>query len=337
MIQKKVTLQDVADHCSLSKSMVAYVLREPETCKATAETKKKVATSARELNYIPNLAARRLRTQHSCLIGVALPAVYGYYHELQLQIESELEKHGYYGISTHWNYKMPDMLPEIKKALDRLYTHQVDGIISFHYDPSIPTIPIPVVYYGFPQETFDYVSPDLSDYSHQVVQYLLKMGHRRIGYMGYFNDQRRNFIVRELRRLKLEIRPEWFMYDLGTLENGYEIMRRFLALPERPTAIIVHSDHMALAALRAGMEAGVKIPDDLSLISFDDLPESAYLNPALTTFRVSFPEVAKLLVETILDRLQAPKKEQQRKIFSLKLIERESVKALTDAAIQGHL
>ena len=326
---RKTTLQDIADYCDLSKSMVAYVIREPHTCKATEETKAAVAEAVRKLNYQPNLTARRLRTQCSKLIGIAFPSLLGYYHELQLEIELELEKHGYNSISTHWNYKTPQILPEIRRALDRLTSQQVDGIISCHYDPPFAEIPLPIVYYGDPQESSDCVYPDLADYSRRVVQYLYRKNHRRIGYMGYANDLRKVFLIKEMSELNLDIRPEWFIYALATLENGYKVMRDFLALKERPTAIIIHSDSMAISAMRAAMEAGLRIPDDISFISFDGLQESAYLNPALTTFHIPFQKAANLLVETMLGRLCDPLQPQQKRTFPVSLIERESVKDQT--------
>jgi len=333
---KRATLQDIANYCSLSKSMVAYVIREPNACKATEETKAAIAAAVRELNYMPNLTARRLRTQRSKLIGIAFPSLLGYYHELQLEIEAELERHGYYSISTHWNHKAADIHQEILHALNRLCCQQVDGIISCHHDFPPTELSVPIVYYGEPQSTADCVFPDLADYSHKVIQYLFKMGHRKIGYMGYYNDIRKGFIIREMQGLGLEIRTEWFMYALATLENGYIIMQRFLELKERPTAIIVHSDQMAIAAMRAAIEAGVKIPDEISFISFDGLQESAYLNPALTTFHISFQQAAMLLVQTILHRLDDPKMPLQQRTISVSLIERESVQAMTSSIISGY-
>ncbi len=323
---KRTTLQDIADYCSLSKSMVAYVIREPHTCKATEETKAAVAAAVRELNYMPNLTARRLRTQRSKLIGIAFPSLMGYYNELQMEIESELEKHGYYSVSIHWNHKNPNVANEVRKALERLACQQVDGIICCHYDPSFADIAIPTVYYGEPQEEKDCVYPDLADYARKTVQFLRRMNHQDIGYMGYFNDPRKNMIIEEMAVAGLKMNSDWFMYDLATLENGYKVMRRFLELKRRPTAIIVHSDRMAISAIRAAMEAGLRVPEDISFISFDGLQESAYLNPALTTFHVSFQKAAELLVETVLGRLANPSQPQQKRIFPASLVVRESVK-----------
>lgn len=325
-MRKRTTLQDIADHCNLSKSMVAQVIRDPKGCKATAKTKSLIASAVRELDYQPNFAARALSTNRTHSVGIMFPTVISFYHELTIQLDFALAKRGYSGVFAYWD-GLNNSIDSFQMAFERMRRRGVDGIITCQYDESVANRGIPVVTYGNERRLMDCVYPDKLDHAVRAVHYLVGHGHRNIGFLGHSEDVRYRAILDELKRLGVEFNPGWMVKtEMTYIQNGYKCMKTLLGNPDPPTAIITHSDQMAIGAIRYANEAGVRIPDDISIISFDNLTESAYTVPALTTFDQQYKLAAELLVETLLNRINNPGIPQQKRSFSMPLIERESVK-----------
>lgn len=322
---RKARLQDIADYCGLSKSMVAYVIREPETCKATAETKRLVAKAVKKLKYYPDYAAKMLSTKKSFTIGILFPHATGFYQGLFDSLHVELEAHGYYGLFSKWSH-VKGQDDTFRASFKQLCRRGVDGIITTPHDDIIPDCGIPVVVYGNEQKNADCVYPDKVRYASDVIRYLWKCGHCKIAFIGRFRDSRFPAIQQEMKRLKLEIRPEWNVDIEGALiSNGYSDSKKILSQKERPSALILHSDQMAFGAYRAAYECGLRIPQDVSIISYDNSAESEYMVPSLTTFDQHYDVAAKLLADSILARIKTPDMPIQKKSFRLTLIERESV------------
>lgn len=326
-VKKHTTLQDIADYCRLSKSMVAQVIRDPENCKAAPRTKQAITEAARKLNYQPNMTAKALSTNRYHTVGVMFPAVNSFYYELTIHLEDALARRDYYALFSYYHSR--DILSSFRESFERLRRHGIDGIITCEYDEALANCGLPVVTYGNERRLMDCVFPDKLNYAAAAVDYLVQCGHRTIGFIGLFIDIRQRKICEELTRRSLPVNPDW-MIDCGACSlNGYKAMRQILNGPERPTAVITHSDHMAFGALHAARECGVAVPDDISVLSYDNLHESAYCAPPLTTFDQQYPLGAELLAETILNRINDPGLPQQKRSFSLPLVERGSVKKLT--------
>ncbi len=326
-MRRRATLQDIADYCNLSKSMVAQVIRDPERCKATAKTKSMIASAARELDYQPNFAARALSTNRTYSVGVMFPAIINFYHELTIHLDAALSKHGYSGVFAYWKAGT-NSRDSFLEAFERMRRRNVDGIITCQYEESVADRGIPVVTYANERRLMDCVYPDKLDYAARAVRYLMEHGHRNIGCLNYFEDVRHQAICSELKRAGLKVNSDWMVntHDPHQLRSGYEAMKTLIERKNPPSAIITHCDTVAIGAIRYAHEAGVKIPDDISIISFDNQVESAYTIPALTNFGQPYELAAELLVETLLARIENPALPQQKRSFIMPLIERESVK-----------
>lgn len=165
----------------------------------------------------------------------------------------------------------------------------------------------------------------------RAVNYLTKMGHREIGYIAG-SYRIKNFPLRErgyrraLREAGLSINPD-FRIEVGTTVNtSYESMCRWLAgKPKLPTAFFVENDIMALGCMRAMTEHGIEIPDDVSMVGFDDLTFASIANPPLTTMRVPTRELGELAVRTLMDRNHSPRSFTSVTHLSTEFVERQSV------------
>ncbi len=166
------------------------------------------------------------------------------------------------------------------------------------------------------------------------VTYLVEHGHRRIGYIA--GDYRiKNFPLRErgyrraMREAGLAIDPKWRI-EVGTTVNGsYDSMRAWLAgNPALPTAFFVENDIMALGCMRALSERGVRIPEDVSMVGFDDLPYASICNPPLTTARIPNREMGEIAVRRLIDQIREPRDYTCVTHLSTTFVERQSVKSL---------
>jgi LacI family transcriptional regulator len=319
--KKRVTLEDVAKYCGLSKSTVAYVLRKPDTCKATPKTREKVAAAVRKLGYRPNPAARALSTQRYNSVGILFPPCRGHHNTLLEELDKEMRKHNYFSVFSFWEPDNSEV--SFKDSLFRLCNHGIDGIITTEYNELVCKLNMPVVIYGNEWPACDCVYPDKTAYIRETVDYLCRRNHRKIAFLGRTVEIRCKVLREELAKRRLRVNEDWFISC--TFLEAEEAMRKLLALPERPDAIILHSDSMAPGVLTAADEAGVRIPEDISLISYDNLYESRYTRPALTTFDQCLPLAAKMLTETILLRISNPQTPPLKLSFEMPLVERDSV------------
>lgn len=319
--EKRVTLEEVAEYCGLSKSTVAYVLRKPDSCKARPKTKAKVAAAVRKLGYRTNPAARALSTQRYRSIGILFPPCRGHYSPLLAELDKEMRKRNYFSVFSFWE---PDnAAASFENSLAHLCNHGIDGIITTEYNPLVCKLNMPAVIYGNEWPGCDCVYPDKTAYMQETVAYLCRRNHRKIAFLGRTAEIRSKVLREELTERRLPVREDWFIDCMSS--DAEEAMRKLLALPERPDAVILHSDTMAPAVLVAAAETGVKIPEDISLISYDNLYESRYTRPALTTFDQCLPLAAKMLTETVLQRIDNPQMPQLKLSFKMPLIERDSV------------
>ena len=319
--KKRVTLEDVAKYCGLSKSTVAYVLREPRTCKAAAKTKEKVAAAVRKLGYRTNPAARALSSQRYRAVGILFPSCSGHYGTLMVELDKEMRKHNYFSVFSFWEPDNPTT--SFKESLSHLCNHGIDGIITTEYNDLVCKLNMPVVIYGNEWPACDCVYPDKTAYMKETVEYLCRRNHRQIAFLGLTQEIRARVLREELTKRQLPVNEDWFINCMPS--DGEAAMRKLLSLPERPDAIILHSDSMAPGILSSADAAGVRIPEDISLISYDNLYESQYTRPPLTTFDQCLPLAAKMLTKTILRRIDEPQTPQLKLSFRMPLIERHSI------------
>ncbi|MCL5108472.1 MAG: LacI family transcriptional regulator [Chloroflexi bacterium] len=321
----RVTSKELAAAAGVSPSTVSRVLNGVAHDMVSEETRARVIRLAAEMGYVPNAAARQLRTQRAQALGLLLPSIAhelaGNYPLLQqlAGIAEGFQSMGY-------NFVLCPALSGNEPM--RLFRNaQIDGVLVMHPKEDEPClvelheagVPI-VVLNELPADCdLPWVDIDNVGGARQITEHLLQRGHRRIGHIY----GRPGYVVTGLRMRGycqalagagigidedlLAVVPEPAQGPQGT-----EATRRLLALPDRPTAVFCHGDLLAHGALRAVEELGLRVPEDVAVVGFDDEPSSAYQRPALTTVRAPFREkgrvAARLLVELVEGRVLAERR-----------------------------
>jgi len=326
-MKQHVTLNDVAARAGVSRAMVSYVLCSGEKGSSRPETRERIYAAVRELGYRKNHTACSLRSGDTRTIGLVLPSQNGgYLYELMTALDRSFRQLDYTLVCSFFRVRGgQNYLPSFSDAMERIFNMNVNAVIT----PTMRQIPdssTPVVIWGNFSEKYDCVFPDKKAFGTEVIERLWKLGHRRIAAAGLLHDTRYETMRAALEK-RGAFRPEYFAEYSGFQEYGANAVRYFLSLPERPTAIVFHSDEMAIGALRELHLAGVKVPEQISVVGFDHLPVSSAIVPSLATFDQHFDRMAGLLTEITLNRIRQPELPLQRCAVPVGFVSGESLAA----------
>ncbi len=324
----RVKLKDIAKKTGYDISTVSRALRDDPRVKK--ETKKKIKKVAEELNYIPDISAKILSGGKSGIIGIILPEIkHSFYSEIfeeidEICLERELIPEL---LLTEFNqFRIED----IKKQI--IY-QKMDGIILAYHSLDFSFINeriCPVVLIDIPEETynnFDKVIIDNTNGAKEAVKYLIEIGHRRIAFISDKVTTKKRLEGYEiaLREKNIEIDEELIEIRSGRSEEiGYQAGLKLLSKKNRPTAIFCVNDLIAIGVLRASFELNIKVPDEISIVGFDDIPISRYLPIPLTTVSQPIKDIARESVLLLIDRIKNPEKPYMTKKLQTNLIIRKS-------------
>ncbi|WP_020578112.1 LacI family DNA-binding transcriptional regulator [Actinopolymorpha alba] len=309
----KLTIRDIARLSGLSKSTVSLVLNNsPRVDPATRE---RVLEVMRSHNYVPNFAATALARGNTRLIGMIVPGLtWRLVAAINYGVASVVEDSDYEIILyTSTNDR------DYGRVIERILASKLSTglLVVTHNQPLEPLeelqrggLPVVLVDTLGAQSSLPSVVADNYGGAHAAVRHLVELGHRRIacieGPMEYqcCLDRTRGY-TDALREAGIAVRPELVTKGEFAADTVAASTRALLDLPKRrrPTAIFAHSDITAYAVMEAVEDAGLKVPDDISIVGFDDLVSSEHVRPALTTIRQPFEEMgqqaARLLLSTI--------------------------------------
>jgi LacI family transcriptional regulator len=305
---RSVSLKELAAHVGLSPTTLSLVLNDsPAARSIPQETKDRIKAAARGLNYRPNFIARSLRTQRSHTIGVLVPEVSGgYTAEVMNGIEDHLSREGYFYIVANHHHR-----PELLDHYPRLFVDRcVDGIIAVD-TPCRHQLEVPVVSVSGHEDVsgLTNIVLDHKRAATLALEHLVKLGHREIAVIkgqSFSSDTqvRWDSIEQAARRLGLPIKPvSQLEGDSPSPETGYVAATKLLESGERFTALFAFNDISAIGAIRAFREARYRVPEDISVVGFDDVDSAAFHNPALTTIRQPLREMGRLAAKTLLERI----------------------------------
>lgn len=335
---RPVSLRFLAGHLGLSTATVSLVINSaPGSNAIPQDTKDRILAAVRRFNYRPNHAARSLRTQRSFTIGVVVPEISEGYASLVLSgIEDHLLQAGYFYFVVSHRHR-PDLLDGYSKLL---LGRSVEGIIAVD-SPCDTRIPVPVVAVSGHYELRGLISVvlDHERAAALALSHLHELGHRKIAFIkgqafSSDTDIRWNAISRAARHFQLPVSPRLTVQLEGNSsspELGHTATRRILAEDEPFTALFAFNDVSAIGAIRALHECGLKVPEDVSVIGFDDIQSAAFQTPGLTTVRQPLRHMGRIAAETLLHRIANPREAlPSRFIVEPQLIRRESTARCTD-------
>lgn len=340
-MEKKVNnIKELAGKLGVSVTTVSRVLNgKSEKFRISKSTSRKVLDAARQYHYSPNRIARGLKLEKTETIGLIIPDIANpYFGSIAKTIEMEAHRNGYSII-------LCDSLDDVSteaELLQLLTGRKVDGIIiaptgkSSRHVLEIQQMGIPVVIIDryFPDANLPFVTTDNYTGAFLAVQHLIETGHRHIACIQGINGISAN--NDRVKGYRDALQKNGIAVDealiLGTDfggENGYIQTRKLLELPNRPTAIFALGNLISLGTLRALKEAGLIVPEDISIVSFDEQPYSAFLACPMTTVEQPREEIGRLALEMLMKKMAGELLVTDENIMlKPRLIVRESVKKL---------
>ena len=339
---KRVTSQDVADLAGVSRTTVSLVLNDVEGIHISPETRQKVRDTAEKLGYVPNATAQALATRRAKAIGLVmtrsphhiasdtfLPQILGgllgivKQHKLRLLIESVEAEH------------------QDRVYLELARAKHIDGMILLNprIDDTalrrLEEVDVSTVVLGKLSASNIYsVDVDNRLAAKKAVKYLIELGHERIACVAnaspsYSAASDRVLGYQEaLSDAGITVDEDLIQYADFDPQSGFNCMQSLLASGKEFSAVFVASDNVAMGAKSALREAGLRIPDDISIIGFDDIPWAKYSDPPLTTVRVPAQKLASHACLILLDLVQGSDPEERHMVLDTELVVRKSCRKL---------
>lgn len=311
------TIKEVARAAGVSVATVSRVINNSGP--VNDETRRRIQEAAEALNYVPNSAARSLITARTHTLGVLLPDLYGeFFSEVIRGIDQTARSGEYHLLVSSSHNEQPDIEASLKAMRGR-----VDGLIvmSPHVSAAVltqslpATLPAVLLNCAVEGKAFDSVGIDNRGGATSMVRHLQELGHRRIavikGTANNFDSKERLEGFRKLMREAGTYDPELETEGEFTEESGYRGTKRLLGRTDRPTAIFAFNDSMAAGALSALQEAGLRVPEEVSVGGFDDVPMAGYLNPSLTSVRVPIAALGASAMDRLLEAIRKQNRHQR--------------------------
>ena len=301
------SIKEVALKAGVSVATVSRVING--TGPVAAETRRRIEEAIDKLRYVPHGAARSLITNQTDTVGVLLPDLYGeFFSEVIRGIDLAARRNAYHVLVSGFHSDRAEI-----EAVLRALRGRVDGLIVLSPDVDAQTLQrnlpdtLPVVLLNTPVDgsSFDSIQIDNQGGAYAMVRHLAGLGHRQIalicGPRENVDAQERLRGYRDaLRSLNIEASPELEIEGDFSEGSGYRAGRHLLELKPRPTAVFAANDSMAIGCLFALREAGVRVPEDVALAGFDDIPIARYLSPPLSSVHVPIAELGMRAMERLL-------------------------------------
>lgn len=327
------TIKDVAELAGVSQSTVSRALSAPEMVKG--ETARRVRDAAKKLNYVYNATAGSLSSRRTDALGVVIPSpAYSAFAINLMGIQEVCSERNF-----SCRIAASQFQPEKELLAMRKYHEQrVSGLIMAGIDPSnVPYLRamiddgIPaVVLWETPGEEFSYIAIDNHKAAYDGVNYLIALGHERIALLsGPYTCAQRN--VARLQGYRTVLEEHGLAFDanlvrsqLPTFLDGKEAMRACLLLENPPTAVLCVNDYLAIGAIRAIHEAGLRVAEDISVCGFDDVDISAYFNPPITTIKTPGQIMGRMAGEAMINAIEKDIPLQAKYILDAELVVRST-------------
>lgn len=331
------TIKDVAKMAGVSTTTVSHVINK--TRFVAKETEQQVLQAIKNLNYSPSAVARSLKVNTTKSIGMIVTTCETpYFAEIIHSVEELCYRQGYslFLCNTQNN-------PEkIKNHLDMLAKKRVDGLLvmcaeytqnSLDLLAAFKDLPMVVMDWGPFNENTDLIQDNSFSGGYIATKYLIDNGHKDIAIIsGELTKTtaitRYQGFEKAMQEANLAINPNWIMEGFFEPEDGYECMNKILVQDKLPTAVFCCNDIMALGAISAIGEKDLKVPDDISIIGYDNIHASRFFSPPLTTIHQSKSRLGVQAINLLFKRISEKGKEHEIIEIYPELVIRKSVKTL---------
>ncbi|ADU28955.1 LacI family DNA-binding transcriptional regulator [Evansella cellulosilytica] len=332
------TIHDIAKKTGFSIATVSKVLNNYKD--VSENTRKVIFEAVNEMGYYPNSSARTLTTKKSWSIGVVFDEdEIGMEHPFFNAVIESFKKHvGKQGYDLLFASNRIGNVP--KTYIDHFQHRGVDGVVvvnSVLEDPDVEKLMksnMPSVVIDFDSREASVVYSDNHHGSELAIDHLYSLGHRKIAHIAGSNSlfagiHRKNGYLLAMEKFGLPLKDEYIVEGGHfSYEGGQDAAKKLLKCEERPTAIYVAGDLMALGAISELKKHGLSVPDDISVIGFDDIELSRYTTPGLTTIRQDTTLIGKIAANLLMDQINDKKKHYMSVKIPVKLIERNSCKKI---------
>lgn len=308
---RPVTLQMLADHLGLTKGTCSAVLNNSSASRSIPQqTKERVLRAARELNYRPSFYARNLGIKRTYMVGVVTQEIGDFYSSPIISgIERYLRERNYFFLTVAYRHE-PKLLQHYEKILS---DRGVEGFITvdtfLNHSLTLPTIAVAG------HQRIKGVTNVVLDHRRGVwlaLNHLLELGHREIAFMkgsplSSDSEVRWQAIQEVAKQLGIPLRPELIVQlegDDPTPQLGYPFAAELIARGRPFTALFAYNDISAIGSIRALQEAGFRVPEDVSVVGFDDIQIAVHHIPSLTTVRQPLQKMGELAARTLLNQIE---------------------------------
>ena len=335
------TMKDIARLAQVSTSTVSHVINGSRF--VSDEIREKVMRIVVELNYTPSYIARSLKVKATKTIGLLVTATNNpFFSEVMAGVEQYCQKNQYNLIiaTTGGDAK------RLQQNLQTLIHKQVDGVLlmcgdsRFQADMELEvSLPLVVMDWWFTELNADKILENSEYGGYLATKSMVDAGHQKIGIIT--GNLRKSVAKNRLQGYKkalseanIVLNPDWIVESHFDFEGGIVGAQKLLALSDRPTAIFCCSDTIAIGAYQAIQNQGLRIPQDISIMGYDDIELARYLFPSLSTISQPKAELGKLAVETLLQRIQEPNENYRTLVLEPTCILRESISSPSNVKIK---
>jgi len=335
---KATSIKDVAKEAGVSISTISNALNNSRYVKK--ETKEKILEIVRNLNYTPNLIARGLKTKSTRTIAVIVPDISNQFFAQVIKGVEEIARQRKYNVLLVCTYY--DVVEE-KQSMEILRKQFVDGFMlisgynSYDHISKLNNVKVPIVVADRELENIKVPSVLIDNFNatREAVGYLYRLGHRKIGYISYTYDnqttveKRFKGYCKGLEENKLIFDPDIVVTSkalrLNELQGSREAVKKILSSKNIPSAIMNASDFIAVGVIRSLKELKIKIPEEISVMGFDNILMSFYTDPLLTTIKQPKKQMGTTAMNLLLDIIERKRVKHKNIILPSELIERQSV------------
>lgn len=334
-----ISLKQLAEHLGLNPATVSVVLNDTPGRAIPQATRDRIKAAATELNYRPNFLARSLRNRRTQTIGILIPELGdGYHTEVMSGISDHLMEAGYFYFTAHHRHRKHLVEEYAQMLINRGAEALIAVDTALEHSYSIPVVAVAG------HRAISGVTNVLLDHrfaAELTLTHLYALGHRKIAFMrgqsfSSDSDERWKHLVQTAKEVGVTIDPALILQldrDVNSPELGYPAMQRLLLSgAKRFTAVVCFNDMSAIGAIRAIQDFNMRVPEDVSVIGFDDIRTAAFHSPRLTTIRQPLTNMGRIAAQCIVNRLHGTERFREHIIVEPELIVRESSCAVPSTA-----